>query len=88
MEVASADLLRGQSPALESLKKTAEVTTAAITLPPKDAKFTGGFPNDPCDHTTSIRYISYCARSRASMPTSSQDLIAFFCSFCLAHVDP
>ena len=44
MEVASADLLRGQSPALESLRKTAEVMRAAITLLPKDAKFAEDFP--------------------------------------------
>ena len=44
MQVASADLLRGQSPALESLTKTAEVMTAAITLPLKDARFAGDFP--------------------------------------------
>ena len=44
MEVASADLLRGQSPALESLTKTAEVMTAAITLPPKEARFDEDFP--------------------------------------------
>ena len=35
MEVSSADLLRGQSPTLESLTKTAEVMTAAFTLHPR-----------------------------------------------------
>ena len=44
MKVASADLLRGQPPALESLIKTVEVMTAAITLPLKDARFAGDFP--------------------------------------------
>ena len=43
MEVSSADLLRGQSPTLESLTKTAEVMTAAFTLPPKDARFARDF---------------------------------------------
>ena len=47
MEVASADLLRGQSPTLESPIKTTEVMTAAITLPPKEARFVGDFLTRP-----------------------------------------
>ena len=47
MEIASADLLRGQSPALESPIKTTEVMTAAITLPPKEARFVGDFLTRP-----------------------------------------
>ena len=47
MEVASADLLRGQSPALESPMKTIEVMTAAITLLPKEARFAGDFLKRP-----------------------------------------
>ena len=43
MKVASSDLLRGQSPALKSLTKTAEVMTAAIMLLPKVARFAGDF---------------------------------------------
>ena len=43
MEVASADLLRGQSPALESLIKTTEVMRAADSLPLKEARFAGDF---------------------------------------------
>ena len=86
MEVASSDLLRGQSPALKSLTKTAEVMTAAITLPPKVARFAGDFRPDPCDHATSIRYISYCGCLWALMPISSQDLVVFFCGFGVALV--
>ena len=43
MEVVSADLLRGELPALESPNKTAEVMTAVITLPPKEAWMAGDF---------------------------------------------
>ena len=43
MEIASADLVRGQSPALESPIKTTEVMTAVIKLPPKEARFAGDF---------------------------------------------
>ena len=43
MEVASADLLRGQSPALESPIKTTEVMRAADSLPLKEARFAGDF---------------------------------------------
>ena len=43
MEVASADLLHGQSPALESPIKTTEVLTAANSLPLKEARFSGDF---------------------------------------------
>ena len=86
MEVASSDLLRGQSPALKSLTKTAEVMTAAITLPPKVAKSLVTFRSDPCDHVTSIRYISYRRRLWALMPISSQDLVVFFCGFGVALV--
>ena len=47
MEVASADLLRGQSPALVSPIKTTEVMTTAITLPPKEARFVVDFLTGP-----------------------------------------
>ena len=43
MEIASADLLRGQLPALESPIKATEVMTAAITLPPEESRFAGDF---------------------------------------------
>ena len=57
MEVASADLLRGQSPALESLTKTAEVMTAAITLPPKVGRFVGDFSARP-HYKHSLHFVS------------------------------
>ncbi|MDC3011733.1 hypothetical protein OAZ24_05835, partial [Synechococcus sp. AH-736-G21] len=47
MEVASADLLRGQSPALESPIKTTEVMRAADSLPLKEARFAGDFLTGP-----------------------------------------
>ena len=86
MEVASADLLHGQSPALESLIKTTEVMTVVITLPPKEARLAGDFFTRPMwpHYEHSLRFV---LRSLSgSLPISSQDLIVFFCSFGVALV--
>ena len=86
MEVASADLLCGQSQALATPITTTEVMTSAITLPPKEVRFAGWYLKVPMPPHYKHLLCFVISPFWASMPISSQDLIVFFCGFGVAFV--